>query len=185
MKDRCGSWRQVQPRRPTASLQAVHHTTHDRKIRCSCHPTIGRRHRAGLHENQASSGRLGNLPGLPPVIVLRCCMEDVRLPQRRAALRDSGGEPFACWWRRMCARGIDVANMDMWINYDVPNCPEDYVHRIGRTGMRTTGRADVCHGGRSKTNCGPSERLLGQAVPAQKEAHQRRVHRDQGTFTPK
>jgi len=32
------------------------------------------------------------------------------------------------------ARGIDVAEVDYVINYDVPDQPEDYIHRIGRTG---------------------------------------------------
>jgi ATP-dependent RNA helicase RhlE len=31
------------------------------------------------------------------------------------------------------ARGIDVDNISHVVNYDVPNNPEDYVHRIGRT----------------------------------------------------
>jgi len=33
----------------------------------------------------------------------------------------------------IAARGIDVANIEHVINYDFPNCPEDYIHRIGRT----------------------------------------------------
>ncbi|MEG1561096.1 MAG: DEAD/DEAH box helicase [Raoultibacter sp.] len=32
------------------------------------------------------------------------------------------------------ARGIDVSNVDYVINYDLPDMPEDYIHRIGRTG---------------------------------------------------
>ena len=32
------------------------------------------------------------------------------------------------------ARGIDIPEIDHVINYDVPRNPEDYVHRIGRTG---------------------------------------------------
>ena len=32
------------------------------------------------------------------------------------------------------ARGIDVSEVDYVINYDVPDQPEDYIHRIGRTG---------------------------------------------------
>lgn len=32
------------------------------------------------------------------------------------------------------ARGIDVPSVDYVINLDLPDCPEDYVHRIGRTG---------------------------------------------------
>jgi ATP-dependent RNA helicase RhlE len=34
----------------------------------------------------------------------------------------------------IAARGIDVAEVSHVINYDVPQHPEDYVHRIGRTG---------------------------------------------------
>jgi ATP-dependent RNA helicase RhlE len=34
----------------------------------------------------------------------------------------------------LAARGLDIANVTHVINYDVPGHPEDYVHRIGRTG---------------------------------------------------
>lgn len=34
----------------------------------------------------------------------------------------------------VCARGIDIPNVAMVVNYDMPNQIEDYVHRIGRTG---------------------------------------------------
>ena len=34
----------------------------------------------------------------------------------------------------VAARGIDVPNLACVINYDLPQCPEDYIHRIGRTG---------------------------------------------------
>ena len=34
----------------------------------------------------------------------------------------------------IAARGIDVANIELVVNYDLPENPEDYVHRIGRTG---------------------------------------------------
>jgi len=32
------------------------------------------------------------------------------------------------------ARGIDIANVDYVVNYDLPDVPENYVHRVGRTG---------------------------------------------------
>lgn len=32
------------------------------------------------------------------------------------------------------SRGIDIDDISVIINYDVPNNPEDYIHRIGRTG---------------------------------------------------
>ncbi len=34
----------------------------------------------------------------------------------------------------VAARGIDVTDLDIVINFDMPNIPESYVHRIGRTG---------------------------------------------------
>jgi ATP-dependent RNA helicase RhlE len=34
----------------------------------------------------------------------------------------------------VAARGIDIDNLDAVINFDLPNVPEGYVHRIGRTG---------------------------------------------------
>lgn len=42
----------------------------------------------------------------------------------------------------IAARGLDIAGVSHVINYDVPENPEDYVHRIGRTGRaQTTGEA--------------------------------------------
>jgi len=34
----------------------------------------------------------------------------------------------------IAARGIDIDNLPYVVNFDLPNVPEDYVHRIGRTG---------------------------------------------------
>ena len=35
------------------------------------------------------------------------------------------------------ARGIDIPNVDFVVNYDLPEVPENYVHRVGRTGRGT------------------------------------------------
>jgi len=32
------------------------------------------------------------------------------------------------------ARGIDLPNLEVVINYDVPHLAEEYIHRVGRTG---------------------------------------------------
>jgi ATP-dependent RNA helicase RhlE len=34
----------------------------------------------------------------------------------------------------VAGRGLDVVDIDVVINYDLPHNPEDYVHRVGRTG---------------------------------------------------
>lgn len=42
----------------------------------------------------------------------------------------------------IAARGLDIAQLPQVVNYDLPNVPEDYVHRIGRTGRAgSTGKA--------------------------------------------
>ncbi len=67
------------------------------------------------------------------------------------------------------SRGIDVEDIDLVINYDVPNDDEDYIHRIGRTaraarkGMAFT-FVDVKSQGRFQS----IERLLGSPVPKAK-----------------
>ena len=49
------------------------------------------------------------------------------------------------------ARGIDVAEVTHVVNFDLPNEPESYVHRIGRTGR--AGRTGI-----ALAFCDPSER---------------------------
>jgi ATP-dependent RNA helicase RhlE len=43
----------------------------------------------------------------------------------------------------IAARGLDVASITHVINYDLPDCASDYVHRIGRTGR--AGRSGIAH----------------------------------------
>jgi superfamily II DNA/RNA helicase len=42
----------------------------------------------------------------------------------------------------VAARGLDISDIDLVVNYDVPSHAEEYVHRIGRTGRaHRSGRA--------------------------------------------
>lgn len=55
--------------------------------------------------------------------------------QREAALRDfKQGKTRVLVATNIAARGIDIDEVSHVINYDVPEVPEDYVHRVGRTG---------------------------------------------------
>ncbi len=55
--------------------------------------------------------------------------------QRNAALRSfSQGHHRVLVATDVAARGIDVANIAHVVNFDMPKEPEDFVHRIGRTG---------------------------------------------------
>jgi ATP-dependent RNA helicase RhlE len=56
-------------------------------------------------------------------------------PQRERALKDfRQGKTRVLVATDIAARGIDIDSVSHVINYDVPESPEDYVHRIGRTG---------------------------------------------------
>ncbi|MEC7243819.1 MAG: DEAD/DEAH box helicase, partial [Pseudomonadota bacterium] len=57
----------------------------------------------------------------------------------------------------VAARGIDVVGLNWVINYDLPQMPEIYVHRIGRTG-----RAQ--QSGRAISLCSPTQRALLAAI---------------------
>ncbi len=92
---------------------------------------------------------------------------DRSLSQRRAALEGFRRGSFRVLVATdIAARGIDVANIGHVINFDLPNCPEDYVHRIGRTArMKMTGRATSFVTGEDRQQLRDIERLLGHAVP--------------------
>ena len=66
----------------------------------------------------------------------------------------------------VAARGIDIAGLSHVFNFDVPNNPEDYVHRIGRTGRAgKSGRAFtlVANDDDSKAISG-IEKLIGKTI---------------------
>lgn len=53
----------------------------------------------------------------------------------------------------IAARGIDISNLEMVINYDLPDVAETYVHRIGRTGR-------AGNNGTALTFCSPEESMM-------------------------
>ena len=57
----------------------------------------------------------------------------------------------------VAARGLDIAELPAVINYDLPYSPEDYVHRIGRTG-----RAGASGLALSLMTAGNDEKLLAE-----------------------
>ena len=66
----------------------------------------------------------------------------------------------------VAARGLDVTDIDLVVNFDVPMQPEDYVHRIGRTGRAArTGRAVTLVSELDERRATDIERLLGEEIP--------------------
>ena len=92
---------------------------------------------------------------------------DRSLPQRLRALDGfKRGQVRILVATDVAARGIDVANIGHVVNYDLPNCPEDYIHRIGRTArMKMTGRATSFVAFEEREQLRAIETLLGHSVP--------------------
>ncbi|MEM1442767.1 MAG: DEAD/DEAH box helicase, partial [Verrucomicrobiota bacterium] len=66
----------------------------------------------------------------------------------------------------VAARGIDIDDIDLVINYELPQDPEDYVHRIGRTGRAgRSGKAVSFIFGRDAYRIKTIERFIRQQIP--------------------
>lgn len=89
------------------------------------------------------------------------------LPQRQAALAGFKSGKFRVLVATdIAARGIDVDNIALVINFDLPNTPDDYVHRIGRTGRAgSTGKAVSFAGSEERSSIRQIERLIKKTIP--------------------
>jgi ATP-dependent RNA helicase RhlB len=67
----------------------------------------------------------------------------------------------------VAARGIDVNDLAMVVNYDLPNESENYVHRVGRTARAgKTGKAYTFCSEQDVYNLVPIERYIGAQIPS-------------------
>jgi len=63
-------------------------------------------------------------------------------------------------------RGLDIEGISHVVNYDVPRNPEDYVHRIGRTGRAgAEGTAVTFMTGGELAAVNDIERVIGMKLP--------------------
>jgi ATP-dependent RNA helicase RhlE len=87
-------------------------------------------------------------------------------PQRETALRQfRNGGARVLVATDIAARGLDVDAISHVINYDVPTAPEDYVHRVGRTGRAgNLGKAITIVAPVDELSMRAIERLTGQPV---------------------
>ena len=68
----------------------------------------------------------------------------------------------------IAARGIDVSAVSHVVNYDVPNTPEAYTHRIGRTGRSgREGKACTFVTGEDWRWVRATERMIGEPITRQ------------------
>lgn len=70
----------------------------------------------------------------------------------------------------IAARGIDIDDLQLVVNYDLPNIPETYVHRIGRTGRAGAGGLAISFcDAEEKAYLRDIQKLIKQTIPVQKE----------------
>ena len=95
-----------------------------------------------------------------------CIHADRTQSQREAALRAfSDGRARVLVATDIAARGLDIDAVSHVINYDVPSAPEDYVHRVGRTGRAgNQGKAITMVAPVDELSMRSIERLTGQTV---------------------
>jgi ATP-dependent RNA helicase RhlE len=88
-------------------------------------------------------------------------------PQRNKAMDGfRRGEYQVMVATNIAARGLDVEHITHVISFDVPHVPEDYVHRIGRTGrMKAEGDAFVLVAPAEEPSLVRIERHIGQRLP--------------------
>ena len=66
----------------------------------------------------------------------------------------------------IAARGIDVDALGHVVNFDVPQVPDDYIHRVGRTGRaEATGEAFTFVSPEEEGNLRAIERAIGRRLP--------------------
>ncbi len=69
----------------------------------------------------------------------------------------------------VAARGLDISNLPYVVNYDMPGIPENYVHRIGRTGRAgVSGIAVSLVSQDDRLHLQAIEQLLKQKIPVEK-----------------
>jgi len=94
------------------------------------------------------------------------------LEQRRKALAGFKSGKFRVLVATdIAARGIDVKDIELVLNFDLPEDPGDYVHRIGRTGRAgKTGKAISFAGPEQSSDIRQIERLIDKTLPLKKLA---------------
>ena len=92
---------------------------------------------------------------------------DKDMKQRRRALDEfANGKVQVLVATDVAQRGLDIEGISHVVNYDVPRNPEDYVHRIGRTGRAgAEGTAVTFMTGGELAAVADIERVIGKKLP--------------------
>ncbi len=91
-------------------------------------------------------------------------LPQVKRTETLQAFRDGKVKMLVC--SDVAARGLDISAVSHVFNYDVPMSPDDYVHRIGRTGRAgMSGRAWMLASKEDEKFLANVERLIKKPIP--------------------
>ncbi|RAP31457.1 hypothetical protein DID78_01310 [Candidatus Marinamargulisbacteria bacterium SCGC AG-343-D04] len=80
------------------------------------------------------------------------------------------GSIYALLCSDIAARGIDIPNVDLVINYDIPNNSEEYIHRVGRTGRAgKSGKAISFYSHKDKKKLVAVEKLIESKIKRKRD----------------
>jgi superfamily II DNA/RNA helicase len=86
----------------------------------------------------------------------------------------------------VAARGIDIDNITLVINYEVPQDRENYVHRIGRTGrIGNAGRAITFVSRNENRSLQEIQQFIGKEIPIRKRPEKEKVNDSKREFAEK
>ncbi|WP_434940194.1 DEAD/DEAH box helicase [Shewanella sp. HL-SH8] len=103
-----------------------------------------------------------NLDGIPTAVVHG---EKSQGTRRRALREFMEGKIRVLVSTEVAARGLDIPDLQYVVNYDLPFLPEDYVHRIGRTGRAGKSGVAISFVSREEERTlNDIEKLIGQKI---------------------
>ena len=116
--------------------QKVHHVERDRKFPLLLH--LIERHNGGrilvFARTRTWANRLTDKIAAHGIKVAALHGSKSQSLRKRTLTEFKAGEFEVLVATDVAARGLDISNLPLVINYDMPGFPEEYVHRVGRTG---------------------------------------------------
>lgn len=129
---------EVEPRQPAAELisQKVYRVDHDRKSALLIHLIKVNSWNQILVFTRTKHGadRLSKQLVHEGISALAIHGNKSQAARTRTLAKFKDGTLQVLVATDIAARGIDISELPMVINFELPNVPEDYIHRIGRTG---------------------------------------------------
>ena len=118
---------------------------------------------AGVHAHQARRQPPGRVPEQDGISAMAIHGNKSQTARTKALADFKSGDLRVLVATDIAARGIDIDQLPHVVNFELPNVPEDYVHRIGRTGRAGATRRGHLAGLRGRRDLPARHRALDQA----------------------